>query len=534
MRAKYKLTAAAVFVLIALLACRAALTPPTQPAPAATAGTPTAAGLAVTAPVSTAELTPPLPTQDVSAGLNAALLPDARSDAPDPAESALYNISLEIDDSYLRFDGQLQASVPNNSAGEWQVIYFRLFPNAGKTYGNGRLQVDRVLLEGESLQTRLSVEDTVLEIQLPEPLRPGERITLAMEFHGQVAEDFGSQERPGYGIYNYSEGVLAMSGWYPILAVYDDQGWHLDPVSWLGDSVYSEMAYYSVEVTAPPELVLAATGTILLQEIFADHARYQIETGPVRDFFLALSPDFKLLSREVSGTVVNAYYQTGDEKAASQALQVAVDALQVFNRRFGAYPYAELDIVQAPMRIALGVEYPGIVMVATDLYRDPEQYVFTTAVAHEVAHQWWYNLVGNNVFAEPWLDEGLATYSTAVYYQEVSGQAAYLAYSDTWQKRYERLLQESDDDLPTRDLAYFEQPGKAQIYGAVVYIKSALFFKALREEIGERAFFEGLRSYYEAHHYGVAAGEDLLQAFEVAAGQSLQDLYQQWLYTADD
>lgn len=458
------------------------------------------------------------------------MLPDAISGVPDPAKLALYTITLEIDYSYVRYDGQLQVSVANNSADAWQVIYFRLFPNAGKTYGNGRLQVDRVLLEGEPLQTRLSVENTVLEVQLPKPLTPGERLTLAMEFQGLVAEEFGSQARPGYGIYNYSEGVLAMSGWYPILAVYDDEGWHLDPVSLVGDSVYSEIAYYSVDVIIPEEAVLAATGAENQRENDAGRARYAIVTGPVRDLFLVLSPGFKLLSRDVSGIQVNAYYYSGDERVARHALDVAVDALQVFNRQFGAYPYSEFDVVQAPMRIALGVEYPGIVMVAADLYTDPPQNVFTTAVAHEVAHQWWYNLVGNDVFAEPWLDEGLATYSTALYYQEAAGEPAYQAYSDTWQSRYERLLRESDDDLPTRDLAYFEQPGKAQIYGAVVYIKSALFFKALREEIGERAFFEGLRSYYEAHHYGVAAGEDLLQAFETAAGRSLQELYRQWLF----
>lgn len=530
MRAKYALTASAVFVFTALLSCRAAATPPTQTALGIPASMPAETSLPTAAPASSQETAPSVPTQETPAGLNAAMLPEARTDVPNPAELALYTIKLEIDESYVQYGGQSQVSVPNHSPDEFRLIYFRLFPNAGKTYGNGHLQVDRVLLEGKPLQTRLSVEDTVLEIQLPEPLSPGERITLVLEFHGRVGEDFGSSERPGYGIYNFSEEVLAMSGWYPILAVYDTAGWHLDPVSIVGDSVYSEMAYYSVEVFTPREGVLATTGSVIRQEATAGQVRYEIVSGPVRDFFVALSPNFKMLSRDVSGTVVNSYYYSGDEQAAQHALQVAVDALQVFNRRFGAYPYAEFDIVQAPMRVALGVEYPGIVMIGTELYTDPPNNVFTTAVAHEAAHQWWYNLVGNDVFAEPWLDEGLATYSTALYYQEATGEFAYQAYADIWQQRYDRLLEENGDELPTRSLSYFEKPDTAPIYGAVVYIKSALFFKALREEIGDRAFFEGLRSYYDDHRYGVASGEALLQAFEYAAGRSLEDIYRKWLF----
>jgi hypothetical protein len=510
MRAYFSAILFAFLVLVLLFACQKTPLASSPTAPPEPTGIPTELSLPAATPASTVEAaSPPLTGAGGQSDLMDALLPAARIDAPDPAELARYGITLEIAKDYLRFSGQMRVSVPNNSHDEWALLHFRLFPNAGKTYGDGSLQVDKVMLGERRLPTQLSANDSVLQVQLPEPLLPGERVELVLDFRGKVSEDFGGEQGHGYGIYNFSDGVLALSGWFPMLAVYDQAGWHLDPVSLVGDSVYSEMAYYSVEVFAPADAVLAATGAETRREIIDSLARYEIVTGPVRDFFLALSPEFELLSREVSGTVVNAYFYSG-EQASRHALEVAAGALQVFNRRFGAYPYTELDIVQAPMRVALGVEYPGIFMVAADLYQDPPQSVFTTAVVHEVAHQWWYNLVGNNVFAEPWLDEGLATYSTAVYYQEVSGLAAYLAYSDTWQSRYERLLQESDDDIPTRDLAYFEQPGKAQIYGAVVYIKSALFFKALREEIGERAFFEGLRSYFEAHHYGVAAGEDLL------------------------
>ena len=81
-----------------------------------------------------------------------------------------------------------------------------------------------------------------------------------MDFTGTVPVDYGGEETAAYGIYNYSEGVLALSGWYPILAVYDEDGWQLNPASSLGDSVISDMALYEVEITTASGQIIAATG----------------------------------------------------------------------------------------------------------------------------------------------------------------------------------------------------------------------------------------------------------------------------------
>ena len=99
----------------------------------------------------------------------------------------------------------------------------------------------------------------MLEVRLPGALAPAEGARIDIDFAGVVPLDFAG-DNSGYGIYNQADGLLALSGWYPILAVYDEDGWNLDPVSAIGDSVYSEMAFYAVDVTAPSGLVLSATG----------------------------------------------------------------------------------------------------------------------------------------------------------------------------------------------------------------------------------------------------------------------------------
>ena len=229
--------------------------------------------------------------------------------------------------------------------------------------------------------------------------------------------------------------------------------------------------------------------------------------------------------------MVNAYYMPDQDEAGRVAAEVAAGALEVYNQQFGAYPYKELDVVEGPMRNALGVEYPGIVMIGASLYKAPEKPDFEVTVAHEVAHQWWYNVVGNDVFDEPWLDEALATYSSAVFYEFNRGPGYAQGLQSYWQERYDKLLSESGDDVVTENLKYFESLNKPSVYGGIVYTKGALFFKALRQEIGDKAFFQALRDYYQSRYFLIAHADDLLAAFEKAAGGELDGFYQKWLYS---
>jgi aminopeptidase N len=357
----------------------------------------------------------------------------------------------------------------------------------------------------------------VLQVRLPQSLSPGERIRIEFEFQGRVPLDFGGEQSPwAYGIYNISRSVLALSSWYPILAVNDEKGWHLDRVSGFGDSVFSETALYTVNVTLPKDMVLVATGVEVGREQSGDQITHHLVSGPMRDFFIAASPEFQVVSQTVDGTQLNAYYLPGYDSAGATALDVAASSLDIYNQHFGSYPYAELDIVQAPMRNALGVEYPGIVLIGASLYDNPDDPSFAVTTAHEVAHQWWYNLVGNDVFAEPWLDEGLTTYSSGVYYQKEFGEDAYRGLTSYWQSGWDELVKDGKDDVVTQDMQYFEGLGDPRVYSRVVYTKAALFFKTMREAIGDQAFFAALQDYYQANQYQVATSYDLLANFEEA------------------
>src|SRR5690606_29132021 len=109
------------------------------------------------------------------------------------------------------------------------------------------------------------------------------------------------------------------------------------------------------------------------------------------------------------------YYLDGGLNGAQAALNYATGSLAEFNRMFGEYPYRELDVLAMPTT-GFGMEYPGVIAIANRFYGEAGG-AFAEAVVHEIAHQWWYNLVGNDQPDIPWLDESLANYSYYLYFE---------------------------------------------------------------------------------------------------------------------
>jgi hypothetical protein len=488
-----------------------------------------------TAPAGDPDPTPPgtgpveviRPPDEIVAGQEPALLPGQTGSLEHLPDAPRYWIEVQIDFSGQAYQAVQRLDYTNTEGVTLDSLFFRLLPNGGAAYGKGSLEITALQVGGLTAQSRLSVSDSALEVLLPQPVAPGQKALIEMEFSGQVPKEFAGG---GYGIFNFSQNVMSLSGWYPMLAVYDESGWNLQPVSNIGDSVYADIAFYEVQAAVSTPVTAAASGVDTQGQEGELSTSFTFISGPVREFYLALATSFKVMRQEVDGILVSSYYASGAERGAQTALEVAAASLRIFNERVGPYPYTQLDIVQTPMRYAAGVEFPGVILLASHLYAQSDRAFFPEVVAHEVAHMWWYNTVGNNVFTEPWLDEALTTYSSTLYFEFEQGPDAKAALIREWQQMYGSYTSQGMDAPITRDLAYFEQ-GSENLYSIVVYIKGALFFHALRQEIGDQAFFAALQNYYQEHAYGLATGQDLLDAFESAAGQQLDELYNQWLFS---
>jgi len=431
-----------------------------------------------------------------------------------PAAS-IYHIAFSVDDSLTQVSGKLEVRYANAEDVALDEIIFRLFPNIL----GGHMAVSNVRLNDQPVQTSLDNQDSVLRIPLEKPLQPGEPVVIAMNFQTQAPTTPGSN----YGVLATMNGIMALAHFYPMIPAYDDEiGWYDETPPNYGDVTYSDAAFYLVQVTLPAGQVAQASGFELKS---AEQAGQQVITyaaGPMRDFYLVSSDRYQVMTQQVGDTVVRAYAPSEKADENKLALQFAAAALQVFNRYYGVYPFTELDVAGTPT-LAGGVEYPGIIVIALSLY-DPNQAFFEVATAHEVGHQWFYSVVGNDQIHHPWLDESLTQYNTLLYFKTMHGESGYREARNDLQRRWDYI---DDADIPL-DLpvsAYDEAE-----YSGIIYGRGGVFFDDLRKQIGDDAFEKFQKAYYRTYKWGVATTDGLKSVAEAACGCDLTPMFKAWVY----
>ena len=167
---------------------------------------------------------------------------------------------------------------------------------------------------------------------------------------------------------------------------------------------------------------------------------------------------------------------------------------------------------------------------AGELEREREDPSSAWIIAHELAHQWWGNLVTAQTWRDFWLNEGFATFMVAAWEQHRFGEAAYQQELNVFRNRRDQLRERGWDKPLTWDGAYPSLGYRR----AVQYSKGALFLAELREIIGDAAFWEGVRSYTRAHAGGSVTSRDFQSAMEHASGRGLEVLFAEWVYGAAD
>jgi hypothetical protein len=432
---------------------------------------------------------------------------------------ATYRLDLFLEADRQRLTGRQQVAIPNRTGVELSEIVFRLYPNLPQ-YG-GRLGIGPVWVDGERGTSSLRTEDTSLVIPLSPSLPPDESVTISMTFDVEIPQRDG-----GYVLFGYSQGMWSLPDAYPLLAVHDRMGWHEDLAPAHGDAVFAEAALYEVTLTVPPTLTVALAGTVMTDTLDAEGRRiYRVIGGPFREFAWLASADYAVSETRAQGATVRSYYLMGDESAGQAALNTAAAALRAYGDAFGPYPFPVMTVVEAPMEY-YGMEYPGLNLIGLALYRD-HRAELEDRIAHEIAHQWWYSQVGNDQINTPWLDEGLAEYSTATYYRQVYGEArANTLVNQRWLVPYQVAVEEGRDAIVNQpSLAFGEE------YEVVVYGKAALFFDALRQNLGDETYLAVLRQYVDRFRWRIATPDDFLLVAEEVSGQDLDGLYSRWILT---
>lgn len=439
----------------------------------------------------------------------------------DRAARPHYSIEAIYNDHKDEVSGHVTVKVPSNYLTGQKAVYFHLYPNAFRKWRFGEeskpkkpgfIDISNVKVNGKP--TNQIIRETVMKIPLLEELPKEKTATIQMDYKLQLPH--------GGTRLNTFKQTAFLAQWYPILAVKDQEGWHIDPYTSVGDPFYTQMSDFEVvfrlpkgyRVISTAEDVDSSTSSLIV-----------LKQKNVRDFVAVLTKDYQVKRGKFGNIKVNLWYQQGMDDVAQPLLKSAISSMEFFTKKFGSYPYKEIDVVLGETGFGIaGMEYPGLVTSIPRIWTEKGETPAVNVVAHELAHQWWYGVVGNNQVKEPWLDEGLTTFSEFLYMKEkmkVDDRQLLKRASTQTDRIHQSVGITSVESL-------YRYPDS--IYGLMVYIRPAAMLFQLSDLIGKEKVLQILNTYYKKYQYRTATTEDFIRVANQVAKKDLTPFFNKWLY----
>jgi len=503
---KHLITIIAIFIFI-LSACGMAPVTPTLPPVALITANPNAPATptpfqpsgAILLPTDAATFLPsftpepptgtPLPTLEFTATALPSPIPPLASAR---TQYTLYAL-LDYSGRQLAVDETVQYT--NQTGVALNEIVMAVEPNL-----RGGFSLDHILLDGNALTYDLSGQR--LTIALPQALDPNAPVTLAIRF--SLAIPAKVKDLP----YGYDSDQVNLTDWYPFIVPYSN-GWVLHNDYYLGEHLVYDSSDFDVNVkTTDANITFATSG---VAEPNGEWTRYRLYGA--RTFALSASNQFQEVdATSAGGATIRVYYYPGYDTQGLAMLNAAVRAVNLYTLKFAPYPYGSLSVVQADLND--GQEYDGLVFLATKFYNEyngSARSNLVTIGVHEIAHQWWFGLVGDDQATEPWLDEAMAVYSEAVFYKYSYPNAL----DWWWQFRVNYFGPSGYVDSSIYD------PPSFRAYVNAVYLNGANFLEALNYRMGDDDFYRFLQDYAARYSHGRATTADF---FAVARQNTTADI----------
>ena len=369
----------------------------------------------------------------------------------------------------------------------------------------GGFTIENILRDGNPLTYDLDRHRLTVYLPEGQGLEPGAQITLTMRF--RISLPAKIKEHP----YGYDVDQVNLTDWYPFVVPYVlGQGWVLHEPGAVGEYLVYDAADFEVNLRSTEPGVMFATSGVVDPEPNGDWTRYHLSGA--RIFTISASDQFQVYDASAGAAQIYAYYYPGYETQGAAILNAAVRAVGIYEAKFGAYPYGSLSVVQADLND--GQEYDGLVFLATKFYNEYDGSARSNLVAigvHEIAHQWWYGLVGNDPAMEPWLDEAMSVYSEAIFYKFIYPNS----YDWWWNFRVNWFGPSGYVDTN------IYEPPTFRAYVNAAYLNGANFLEALNYRMGDEAFFLFLQDYASRYGRGRASSYDF---FAVARQHTTEDI----------
>src|SRR5271155_5718817 len=328
-------------------------------------------------------------------------------------------------------------------------------------------------------------DHTVMQVTLPKPLLPTEAIRFQITFHDKFPISIA---RSGY-----KRDFIMGAQWFPKVGVLWHGAWNCHQYH-ADTEFFSDFGTYNVNLTLPQSYIVGASGVQTGEQSNSDATKTLSFRGEdIHDFAWAASPHFQVVDDTFDNSLgpvkLHALILASHANQSDRYLSVLKQSMQKFDEWYGPYPYKQITLIDPePDSEFGGMEYPTLITGGTNWWEPSWVYYgLEVTVAHEFGHQYWYGMVATNEFEEPWLDEGINSYSEEKVMGSLFGQntsalnARRLYGSDAETLRMFYLASPDEDPIVRQGWKFVNEMS----YGCIVYGKTATVLATLEAVLGE-------------------------------------------------
>ena len=374
-------------------------------------------------------------------------------------------------------------------------------------------------------------DHTVMQVTLPKPLLPTEAIRFQIAFHDKFPISIA---RSGY-----KRDFIMGAQWFPKIGVLWHGAWNCHQYH-SDTEFFSDFGTYNVNLTLPQSYIVGASGIQTGEQSNSDGTTTLSFRGEdIHDFAWAASPHFQVFDdtfvNSLGSVKLHALILASHANQSDRYLSVLKQSMQKFDEWYGPYPYTQITLIDPePDSQFGGMEYPTLITGDAQWWEPSwDYYGLEVTVAHEFGHQYWYGMVATNEFEEPWLDEGINSYTETKVMGSIFGQnnslvnARNLYGSDIENERVFYLYRPDEDPIVRLGWKFSSDVS----YGAIAYGKTATMLTTLEGVLGEDTLRQALRVYFLRYRFTHPTASDFLQTLvEVSGRADLEPYFAQAVY----